>query len=252
MNDFNLNKLDSITTQNQDFKGRRIVNAGDSIDKQDYITQKELTDATNSSVLTNLVLRVIGGLSKFVLSVLSPPVDGLTALVVTRADQKTRILTFDTTNKRVNLGGVLAPTELLTLEVAAAATGLSLKEATTGNYVAYLVGSSATGDNGKLVLESGGVVKVTVDAAGASTFNGGNVLISQNVGFFGAAAAAQQTLSAYVSNNQNVAYTGLATGVAGTPYASLVDLNALRVAYQNLKVSYDDLQTKIRTTTLVA
>ncbi|MFI4962473.1 MAG: hypothetical protein ACHP6H_01300 [Legionellales bacterium] len=49
------------------------------------------------------------------------------------------------------------------------------------------------------------------------------------------------TLNSYTPNSQSSAYTGIASGVGGSPYAQLTDLNALRVAYQNLQASYDNL-----------
>lgn len=48
-------------------------------------------------------------------------------------------------------------------------------------------------------------------------------------------ATATRTLAAYVADTETVAYTGLATDEVGTPYASVADLNALRVAYENLR-----------------
>lgn len=71
------------------------------------------------------------------------------------------------------------------------------------------------------------------------------------LGFFGATAAAKQTLNSYSTNTQGSAYSGIATGVGGSPYAQVNDLNTLRVAYENLRASYDDLRTKLQTTTLV-
>ncbi len=74
---------------------------------------------------------------------------------------------------------------------------------------------------------------------------------ASQIGFFGATPASKQTLSAYSSNSQSIAYAGIATGVGGIPYAQVSDLNALRVAYQNLLASYNDIRTKLENTTLV-
>jgi len=72
------------------------------------------------------------------------------------------------------------------------------------------------------------------------------------IGFLGAAAAARaaaytqtfsttaRTVPAYTTNAQNAAYTGINNAQAGTPYAQLTDLNLLRVAYENLRASYDE------------
>jgi hypothetical protein len=45
---------------------------------------------------------------------------------------------------------------------------------------------------------------------------------------------------------------GIDNAQVGTPYAQLTDLNALRVACDNLRASYDDLLTKLKTTGIVA
>lgn len=54
-------------------------------------------------------------------------------------------------------------------------------------------------------------------------------------------ATADATLSAYTPDVENVAYTGLASGLGGVPYASVADLNAARVALENLRVFCEDL-----------
>jgi len=73
------------------------------------------------------------------------------------------------------------------------------------------------------------------------------------IGFFGAtpvvrAAAltqthstADRTLSAYTADNESVAYTGIDNLQAGTIYGQVADVNALRVAYENLRVFAEDL-----------
>ena len=53
-------------------------------------------------------------------------------------------------------------------------------------------------------------------------------------------ATADLTLSAYTPDTESVAYTGLATGVGGTPYARVTDLEALRAAYENLRLFVED------------
>ena len=53
-------------------------------------------------------------------------------------------------------------------------------------------------------------------------------------------ALSAQTTLAYVSDPEAVPYVGAADGEA-----KLTDLNALRVAYENLRVSYDDLLAKL-------
>ncbi len=72
------------------------------------------------------------------------------------------------------------------------------------------------------------------------------------LGFFGGTTAVQQALNAYTSDGEGAAYTGIDNAQAGTVYATVADLNQLRVAYETLRASYDDLRTKLQTSTIVA
>lgn len=72
------------------------------------------------------------------------------------------------------------------------------------------------------------------------------------LGFFGGTTAVQQVLAAYTSDGEGAAYTGIDNLQVGTVYATVADLNQLRVAYETLRASYDDLRTKLQTSTLVA
>jgi hypothetical protein len=69
--------------------------------------------------------------------------------------------------------------------------------------------------------------------------------------FFGGTRAIQQVLNAYTSDGEGNAYTGIDNLQAGTVYATVADLNTLRGAYETLRASYDDLRTKLQTSTLV-
>lgn len=74
-----------------------------------------------------------------------------------------------------------------------------------------------------------------------------------NVGFYGVTPVARptaytqnyttttRTIDAYTTDTESVAYTGIDNAQAGTVYATVADLNALRTAYENLRVSYDNL-----------
>jgi hypothetical protein len=76
---------------------------------------------------------------------------------------------------------------------------------------------------------------------------------AQKLGFWGATpiarptpftqtySTADHTINAYTSNPQGSAYTGIASGVGGTPYAQLTDVNNLRVAYENLRAFAEDV-----------
>jgi hypothetical protein len=71
--------------------------------------------------------------------------------------------------------------------------------------------------------------------------------------FFGATAVARptaytqnfttatRTVNAYTTDAESSAYTGIDNAQGGTVYATVADLNSLRVAYENLRASYDNL-----------
>lgn len=54
-------------------------------------------------------------------------------------------------------------------------------------------------------------------------------------------STASRTVNAYTSNAQSGAYTGIDNAQLGSVYAALADLNALRVAYETLRASHDNL-----------
>jgi len=59
-------------------------------------------------------------------------------------------------------------------------------------------------------------------------------------------ALSAQTTLPYVSDPEAVPYVGAVDGEA-----KLNDLNALRVAYENLRISYDDLLAKLKSSGIV-
>jgi len=75
---------------------------------------------------------------------------------------------------------------------------------------------------------------------------------TQKLGFWNTTPVIQQVTNAYTTDTESSAYTGIDNAQAGTVYAQLTDLNILRVAYDNLRASYDDLLTKLKTTGVVA
>ncbi len=72
------------------------------------------------------------------------------------------------------------------------------------------------------------------------------------IGFFGGTNAVQQALNAYTSDGEGSAYSGIDNLQVGSVYAQLTDLNALRVAYENVRAMVDDMRTKLQTSTIVA
>jgi len=54
-------------------------------------------------------------------------------------------------------------------------------------------------------------------------------------------STADKTLSAYTPDAESGAYTGIDNAQGGTPYAAVADVNALRVAVENLRALGEDL-----------
>ncbi|MFO0892147.1 MAG: hypothetical protein U0790_23790 [Isosphaeraceae bacterium] len=53
--------------------------------------------------------------------------------------------------------------------------------------------------------------------------------------------ATTRTLAAYTPSVQTSAFAGIASGQAGSPYAQAADLNALRLACENLRLAHENL-----------
>lgn len=75
---------------------------------------------------------------------------------------------------------------------------------------------------------------------------------TQKLGFWNVNPVAQPATTAYTPDTESVAYTGIDNVQVGTVYAQLTDLNVLRIAYDNLRASYDDLLAKLKTTGIVS
>ena len=75
---------------------------------------------------------------------------------------------------------------------------------------------------------------------------------TQKIGFWNVTPVIQQVTNAYISDDESVAYTGIDNAQVGSVYAQVSDLNTLRVAYETLRASYDDLLTKLKNTGIVA
>lgn len=140
--------------------------------------------------------------------------------------------------------------ELLSANVVSAAVNqLETRNAGTGNPPRL----AAIGDDSNVGLElaskGSGVVKLSgpVNITGALDHDG------TTIGFFGVTPVsrpaaytqtyftADHTLSAYTSDPESSVYTGQDNAQAGTVYAKVADLNALRTAYENLRAFTEDL-----------
>lgn len=75
---------------------------------------------------------------------------------------------------------------------------------------------------------------------------------TQKLGLWNVTPIVQPATAAYTADDESVAYTGIDNAQAGTVYAQLTDLNALRTAYETIRASYDDLLAKLKTTGIVS
>lgn len=277
MNNLNDSKVDLLTTRDLDFHGRRVRNAGNSISAQDYVTRKELEAASSESVLTKLFNKLIALPRDILTRLISPPFDATNALIISKADRVTPIVTFDTLTPEVNVastnfylskygvdGGYLnrrangtlaSPTQVLANERIGYWIGTAYHSgsayANTAGISFYASENQTNTARGSLMQFETVITGATARAVRFKVDGNGDFVIVQNVGFFNATPAAQQTLNAYTTDSEAGAYSGLATALGGTPYAAVSDLNALRTAYENLRASYDDLRAKLKITTLV-
>ncbi len=113
-------------------------------------------------------------------------------------------------------------------------------------------GVAGAGARPFLPLAGGALAEGADVALGVSTGTRIGTAPSQKLGFWNASPVARpgsyvqnyatngRTLNAYTAAPASTAYSGLASGQAGSPYAAAADLNNLRVAYENLRVSAEN------------
>ena len=124
--------------------------------------------------------------------------------------------------------------------------------ATTSAVNELTISNAATG-GGPVIEATGDDANIDVTLRGKGT---GGVQVSRSGGklaFFGVTlqaraaaltqsyATAERTLSAYTADNEGTPYTGIDNAQAGTVYATVADLNALRAAVENLRGFTEDL-----------
>jgi hypothetical protein len=121
--------------------------------------------------------------------------------------------------------------------------------------ISFVTGTNSGDRLERLTIKYNGLIQVrdTSDLEfGTTTGTKFGTATSQKIGFWNATPVVQQVTNAYTSDGEGTAYTGIDNAQAGTPYAQLTDLNQLRVAYETLRASYDDLLTKLKNTGIVA
>ena len=109
------------------------------------------------------------------------------------------------------------------------------------------VGAATVSDSAKFYVAG------KISTSGELEVNGDLNHDGTNVGFYGVTPVARpsaytqtyttatRTINGYTSDTESVAYTGIDNAQAGTVYATVADLNALRTAYENLRTSYDNV-----------
>jgi len=108
-------------------------------------------------------------------------------------------------------------------------TATHASRASRGKLTAYYTSTEQTamawdGDTGGLKLGFYGGTPVAKAAAYTQTYS-----------------TADRTLAAYTADNESGAYSGIDNAQVGSVYAQLSDVNALRVAYENLRAFVEDL-----------
>lgn len=241
-------KVDMLTTKNNDMRQRRIVNAAPAVDPNDYVILDQLNQI-DTQVSKNLAQALVGLANSFqtgfttikniITSKLSAMVDSVNGIVFTKTDRQTVVVNVDTLNSRLGVNGAIYSTKadpnlptVPFIRMQYDPTGLG---GYFGDIVAYQPSPQAY-----LPLSLRGT-SVTVGVLGGKL-----AFYNEDA----STAAFKQILNGYapvVTNN----YGGIATGIAGSPYAQVNDLNNLRIAYENLRLMCDDMRNKLRTSTIV-
>lgn len=283
MNILRDNKVDRDSTRDIVMHGRRVVDAAASSRSTDYVIRKELDLLREESVSRSGFAKFLTGITDFIISKISPPVDSTTAITVTKADRTTPVAYIDTTNGRVGIGVV--PVGILHLRgvypfyydrvnsahfairsgngTVAAPTAL-----TNGDDVGTLSFQGYDGTSWTTATATG--LHATATENWNNTSHGTKISLSVtpngttaavkaleinqngNMAFFNGTPAPQQVLNAYATAPATVAYTGINNLGVGNIYAQVADLNILRADYENLRLMVDDLRTKLLASTIVA
>lgn len=105
------------------------------------------------------------------------------------------------------------------------------------------VGSATAGGGSNVVVVNDAVLAPTSASGGFVLYSASGLFkVKQQttVSFTQTYGTQATTLPAYASNAETVDYTGIASGVGGTPYAHVDGLNALRVSVENLRPLAED------------
>jgi Ubiquitin-activating enzyme E1 FCCH domain len=174
-------------------------------------------------------------------------------------------LYFSPTDKVFVGGAGVAPVPTAKLHIgagAAAASGAPLKLTSGTNLTTPEAGAVEYNGTELFFTRASTRLKVLLDTPvdgtnitfGTTTGTKLGTATTEKIGFWNATpvvrpsawtqtfATADKTISAYTSDPESSAYTGIDNLQVGTVYATVADLNALRVAYENLRAMAEDVQ----------
>jgi len=149
-----------------------------------------------------------------------------------------------------NSGSSLSENHSWTLEclpaAAAGSTTSQFRIRISKNGGAYTDGLLISDTGNLLITEAGNLV------LGTTTGTKFGTATAQKLGFWNATPIVQPITNAYTSDPESEAYLGIDNTQGGSVYAQVTDLNILRVAYDTLRASYDNLLANLKTTGIVA
>lgn len=114
--------------------------------------------------------------------------------------------------------------------------------------VSTALGQGLTGGSGTPLAVNVDGVTIDFTGGGALEVLNDSITTAKITGFDSGTAltnssgiSADDTLASYTADDESGAYTGIDNAQAGTVYATVADLNALRTAYENLRALTEDL-----------
>jgi hypothetical protein len=114
-------------------------------------------------------------------------------------------------------------------------------DTSTGDLVLDSGTKLGTGTAGKLKLGSTNASEVWICASSNKLAFFGVTAVTRASAYTQTYSTADKTISAYTPDSESGAYTGIDNAQVGSVYAQVADLNALRVAYENLRGLSEDI-----------
>lgn len=120
-------------------------------------------------------------------------------------------------------------------------TGDAVSASTSTGDLIFDVGTPDTVAGGKLKLGSANAAEVWIAASSKKLAFFGVTAVERASAYTQTYSTADKTIAAYTSDPESSVYTGIDNAQVGSVYAQLADLNALRVAYETLRVLSEDV-----------